>query len=81
MLSNLKNVFKIEDLRNKILFTVLMVVVYRFGVAVRVPGIDSLAVDPYVLAGLTVLGVAALLRLRLFTASPGRLGPLPRQLS
>ena len=38
MLSNLKNVFKIPDLRNKILFTVLMIVIYRFGVAIRVPG-------------------------------------------
>ena len=31
MLSNLKNVFKIPDLRNKILFTVAMIVVYRLG--------------------------------------------------
>ena len=45
MLSNLKNVFKIEDLRNKILFTVLMIVIYRFGIAVRVPGIDDVAVE------------------------------------
>ena len=45
MLANLKNVFKIPDLRNKILFTVAMVVVYRLGVAIRVPGIDPLAVD------------------------------------
>ena len=45
MLSNLKNVFKVHDLRNKILFTLLMVVVYRLGVAIRVPGIDPLAVE------------------------------------
>jgi preprotein translocase subunit SecY len=45
VLSNLKNVFKIEDLRNKILFTVLIIVIYRFGIAVRVPGIDDVAVD------------------------------------
>ena len=45
MLSNLKNVFKIPDLRNKILFTVLMIVIYRLGVAIRVPGIDPLAID------------------------------------
>ena len=45
MLSNLKNVFKIEDLRNKILFTVLIIVIYRFGIAVRVPGIDDVAVE------------------------------------
>ena len=45
MLSNLKNVFKIPDLRNKILFTLAMIVVYRLGVAIRVPGVDPLAVD------------------------------------
>ena len=31
MLSNLKNIFKVPDLRNKILFTVMMVVLYRIG--------------------------------------------------
>jgi preprotein translocase subunit SecY len=45
VLSNLKNLFKVEDLRNKILFTLLMVVVYRFGIAIRVPGVDPLAID------------------------------------
>jgi preprotein translocase subunit SecY len=45
VLSNLKNVFKVHDLRNKILFTLLMVVVYRLGVAIRVPGIDPLAIE------------------------------------
>ena len=45
MLSNLKNVFKVPDLRNKILFTILMIIVYRFGVAIRVPGVDPLAIE------------------------------------
>ncbi len=45
MLSNLKNVFKVHDLRNKIVFTLMMVGVYRLGAAIRVPGIDPLAVD------------------------------------
>ncbi len=45
MLANLKNVFKISDLRNKILFTLAMIAIYRIGVAVRVPGVDPLAVD------------------------------------
>jgi preprotein translocase subunit SecY len=45
VLSNLKNVFKIEDLRNKILFVVAMVAVYRLGVAIRVPGIDAVAIE------------------------------------
>ena len=44
MLSNLKNLFKVADLRNKILFTILMVVIYRFGVSLRVPGVDGAAV-------------------------------------
>ncbi|MBU3703157.1 MAG: preprotein translocase subunit SecY [Ilumatobacteraceae bacterium] len=40
----MKNLFKVADLRNKILFTILMVVIYRFGVALRVPGVDGAAV-------------------------------------
>jgi preprotein translocase subunit SecY len=40
VLSNLKNAFKVPDLRNKILFLVLMIALYRLGVAIRVPGID-----------------------------------------
>ena len=45
MLSNLLNVFKISDLRNKLLFVVLMVAVYRLGVAIRVPGVDPIAIE------------------------------------
>jgi preprotein translocase subunit SecY len=45
MLSNLLNVFKIRDLRNKLLFTTLMIVVYRAGVAIRVPGVDPIAIE------------------------------------
>jgi preprotein translocase subunit SecY len=44
VLSNLKNIFKIPDLRNKILFTVMMVLLYRLGAHIRVPGIDDQAV-------------------------------------
>ena len=44
MLSNVKNMFKVEDLRNKILFTLCMVAVYRFGSAIRVPGVDGQAI-------------------------------------
>jgi preprotein translocase subunit SecY len=40
LLSNLKNVFKVSDLRNKIIFVIAMVALYRLGVAIRVPGID-----------------------------------------
>jgi preprotein translocase subunit SecY len=43
--SNVKNIFKVEDLRKKLLFTVLMIMVYRFGSAIRVPGVDDNAVS------------------------------------
>ena len=45
MLSTIKNVFRVDDLRNKILFTLAMLMVYRFGVSLRVPGIDGQAVE------------------------------------
>ncbi|MEA2426304.1 MAG: preprotein translocase subunit SecY, partial [Thermoleophilaceae bacterium] len=44
MLSSLKNVFKIPDLRNKIVFTLMMLALYRFGSHIPVPGIDLGAV-------------------------------------
>jgi preprotein translocase subunit SecY len=47
VLSNLKNVFKVVDLRNKILFTLGIIALYRLGVAIRVPGIDNAAVEQF----------------------------------
>lgn len=44
MFSNLKNIFKVEDLRKKVFFTLLMILVYRFGSALRAPGVDAGAV-------------------------------------
>ena len=44
MFSNLKNIFKVEDLRKKVFFTLAMILVYRFGSALRAPGIDAGAV-------------------------------------
>ena len=41
MFSNLRNVFRVPDLRNKILFLLAMVLLYRLGVSIRVPGIDQ----------------------------------------
>ncbi|GAC1410684.1 MAG: preprotein translocase subunit SecY [Actinomycetota bacterium] len=40
MLSAFKNAFKVPDLRNKILFTLLIIAVYRMGSHIPVPGID-----------------------------------------
>jgi len=41
VLTNLKNIFKVQDLRNKILFTLLMIALYRLGAHLPVPGIDT----------------------------------------
>ena len=41
MLSAFWNVFKVPDLRNKVLFTLALLVVYRIGFYVPVPGVDQ----------------------------------------
>jgi len=41
VLTNLKNIFKVQDLRNKILFSLAMIVLYRLGAHIPVPGIDT----------------------------------------
>jgi preprotein translocase subunit SecY len=45
MLSSLRNMFKIPDLRNKIMFTLFIILLYRLGSNVTVPGIDFAAVQ------------------------------------
>lgn len=45
MLGSLSNIFKIGDLRRKVLFTLLMLVVFRIGSFVPVPNVDVSAFD------------------------------------
>jgi preprotein translocase subunit SecY len=45
VLSSLKNVFRIPDLRNKIVFTLLVIALYRFGSHIPTPGVDFDAVQ------------------------------------
>ncbi len=54
-----KNIWKIEELKNKILFTLLMLVVYRFGAHVTLPGIDAAQLGG--LAGQTKQGIGSIL--------------------
>ncbi len=44
MLAVYRNMFRITDLRNKILFTIFIFAIYRLGAAVPVPGVDLDAV-------------------------------------
>jgi preprotein translocase subunit SecY len=41
MFQTLRNAIKIPDLRKKLVFTVLMLLIYRIGVVIVVPGIDA----------------------------------------
>ncbi len=40
MLSRLRNMFRVPDLRNKILFTIVIILVYRLGTHIPVPFVD-----------------------------------------
>jgi len=42
MMETIKNAFKIQDLRKKIFFTIGLLIVYRIGCAIPVPGVDIL---------------------------------------
>lgn len=44
MLQTLRNAWKIPDLRKKMLFTVLMVIIFRMGSYIPVPGLDAAAI-------------------------------------
>ncbi|MFN8348412.1 MAG: preprotein translocase subunit SecY [Spirosomataceae bacterium] len=61
-IQTLKNIFSIEELRNRILYTLLLISVYRLGYYIVLPGVDSskLNIDTAGLLGLldTFLGGA-----------------------
>ena len=40
MFNTFRNAWKIDDLRRKILFTLFVLVVFRFGIALKVPFVD-----------------------------------------
>ena len=44
-MAKIGNIFKVTELRNKILFTLAMLLIYRLGVSLRVPGVDAQAVS------------------------------------
>jgi preprotein translocase subunit SecY len=62
MLSVYRNMFRIRDLRNKILFTLFVFAVYRLGTAVPTPGVDLDAVKQFAEQGAQA-GIVGLLNL------------------
>jgi preprotein translocase subunit SecY len=45
MLSSVLNIFKVPELRNKIIFTLVLLCIYRIGFHIPVPGTDQQAID------------------------------------
>lgn len=45
MLNSLANIFKIPELRSRIIFTLIMFAVFRFGTHIPVPGVDPSAIE------------------------------------
>ena len=45
MLSTILNAFQVADIRKKIVFTAAMLLIYRFGSHVPVPGVNLTAVN------------------------------------
>ena len=45
MLASLRNLVRVADLRNKILFTILVVAIYQLGISIPVPGIHFAALE------------------------------------
>ena len=59
MFSTLRNAWKLPDLRKKLIFTMMMLLIYRIGNAIPVPYIDAAAMSEYFSATLsdTILGL------------------------
>lgn len=68
MFKNLKQVFspRNKDIRNKILFTLLILFVYKIGTAVRVPGTENITQDLGFLELLNVMGGGSLRNFSIF---------------
>ena len=47
MIESLKNIFRIPDLRGRVLFTLAMLAVYRLGNHVPTPGVDATALTDF----------------------------------
>ena len=51
LIETIRNIYKIEDLRNRILYTLGIILIYRLGSYIVLPG-----VDPHMLSNLATAG-------------------------
>lgn len=56
MLRTFRNIFKVEDLRRKVLFTLLIILLYRIGSAIPSPGVNTQALQKLIQEGGGILG-------------------------
>ena len=61
MFKTLKNAWKIEDLRKKLIYTLMIIVIFRVGVAIPVPYLDASVLKDMVNATGSMLGYINLL--------------------
>ena len=47
MIKAVQNAFKIPELRQRIIFTALMLIVYRLGAHITLPGIDDIELEKF----------------------------------
>lgn len=47
MITLLRNIYRVEDLRQRIIFVLLMLIVFRIGTHIPIPGIDSSALSEF----------------------------------
>jgi preprotein translocase subunit SecY len=57
MFSTIKNAFKIPDLRKRIFFTLMMLIVFRFGAHIPVPGLSADAMKAFLGDGLDLFSM------------------------
>ncbi len=48
MLKSISNIFKIPDLKKKVLFTALILIIYRLGSFIPIPGINAKAIEEFI---------------------------------
>ena len=78
MIKTLVNARKLPEVRKKIIYTLLLILIFRIGCMIPVPGVDSLQLAEYVesnsnslVSTLNIISGGALTRLSIFTLSIG----------
>lgn len=61
MLETIKNIFSVKDIRKKLLFTFLILVLFRVGTFITIPGLDKIAINEQL--GASSNGLTAMINL------------------